>query len=101
MDDFSAQIYSQVYHIPKGKISTYGDIARFAGYPGYARQVGKLLANLPEGSTIPWHRVINSQGQISLKGEHLERQKRHLEQEGIEVSVTGRIRLKNYRWNGE
>ncbi|OBU46244.1 MGMT family protein [Photobacterium damselae] len=101
MDDFSTQIYSQVYHIPKGKISTYGDIARFAGYPGYARQVGKLLANLPEGSTIPWHRVINSQGQISLKGENLERQKRHLEQEGIEVSVTGRIRLKNYRWNGE
>ncbi|HIF9317339.1 MGMT family protein [Photobacterium damselae] len=87
--------------MPKGKISTYGDIARFAGYPGYARQVGKLLANLPEGSTIPWHRVINSQGQISLKGENLERQKRHLEQEGIEVSVTGRIRLKNYRWNGE
>ncbi|HIF9340237.1 TPA: MGMT family protein [Photobacterium damselae] len=101
MDDFSAHIYGQVYHIPKGKISTYGDIARFAGYPGYARQVGKLLANLPEGSTIPWHRVINSQGQISLKGENLERQKRHLEQEGIEVSVTGRIRLKNYRWNGE
>ncbi|MEL6113834.1 MGMT family protein [Photobacterium sp. SP02] len=100
MDDFKNQIYSQIAQIPDGKVSTYGDIARFAGFPGYARHVGKLLGQLPEGSTLPWFRVINSQGKISQQGDDFLRQRQCLIADGIEVSVTGRISLKRYRWDG-
>ena len=50
MDSFLTQIYTVILQIPKGKVATYGDIAKMAGYPGYARQVGKALSNLPESS---------------------------------------------------
>jgi methylated-DNA-protein-cysteine methyltransferase-like protein len=100
MDDFASQIYSQVHQIPHGKVATYGDIAKFAGYPGYARQVGRLMATLPEGSKLPWHRVINAKGMISLSGNDLQRQRERLLQEGIEVAESGKLRLAKYRWDG-
>ncbi|KAB0304184.1 MGMT family protein [Vibrio fortis] len=98
MDQFLPQIFAVIHQIPYGKVTTYGDIARFSGFPGYARHVGKALGNLPEGSQLPWFRVINSKGEISLKGEDFERQKRHLEAEGVEVSETGKIKLRKYKW---
>lgn len=69
-----------------------------AGYPGYARHVGKALGNLPEDSKLPWHRVVNSQGQISLKGADLQRQRKRLLDEDIECNVNGRINLRKYKW---
>jgi len=69
-----------------------------AGYPGYARQVGKALSNLPEGSKLPWYRVLNSQGKVSLTGANLQRQRRKLLQEGIECSELGKVSLKKYKW---
>ena len=98
MDQFLAQIFAVIHRIPHGKITSYGEIAKLAGYPGYARHVGKALGNLPDNSTLPWHRVLNSQGQISLKGADLERQRGKLRQEGIEVSESGKISLKKYKW---
>ncbi|SJN22252.1 Predicted methylated DNA-protein cysteine methyltransferase [Vibrio casei] len=95
------QIFTVIHQIPKGKISTYGTIAKMAGYPGYARHVGKALSHLPEGSTLPWHRVVNSQGKISLKGNDLLRQKTKLVDEGVEVSGLGKINLKQYLWHPE
>ncbi|EGU45697.1 methylated-DNA--protein-cysteine methyltransferase-related protein [Vibrio ichthyoenteri ATCC 700023] len=98
MDQFLAQIFAVIHQIPHGKITSYGEIAKLAGYPGYARHVGKALSHLPEGSKLPWHRVLNSQGKISLKGNDLQRQQEKLEQEGIEVSESGRVSLKKYQW---
>lgn len=98
MDQFLAQIFAVIHQIPCGKVSTYGEIAKMAGYPGYARHVGRALGQLPEGSSLPWFRVINSQGKLSLKGEAFERQKNALIEEGIEVSPEGRVRLARYRW---
>ncbi|MEH0741539.1 MGMT family protein [Vibrio cholerae] len=98
MDQFLAQIFAVIHQIPCGKVSTYGEIAKMAGYPGYARQVGRALGQLPEGSSLPWFRVINSQGKLSLKGKAFERQKNALVEEGIEVSPEGRVRLARYRW---
>ena len=98
MDDFTGQIYSVVYQIPVGTVATYGDIARLAGFPGYARQVGKLMSHLPEGSTLPWHRVINAKGMISLTGDDLIRQRDRLRNEGITVSDEGKLSLRIYRW---
>jgi methylated-DNA-protein-cysteine methyltransferase related protein len=93
-----AQIYTVIYQIPVGKVSTYGDIATMAGYPGYARHVGRALSNIPSESQLPWYRVINSRGMISLKGTDFDRQLNHLIAEGIVISETGKISLKQYRW---
>lgn len=101
MKPFKDQVYFIVSQIPKNQITSYGRVANMAGFPGYARHVGKLLSNLPEHSTLPWFRVLNSKGKISLKGADLERQKRCLEQEGIEVSTTGQVNLKKYLWRPE
>lgn len=98
MTVFEQQIYYVLKQIPKGKISSYGVIASMAGYPGYARHVGRLLSNLPEGSTLPWFRVLNSQGKISLTGADLERQKQLLIQDGVAVSEAGKVNLKMYLW---
>ncbi|MBU2898014.1 MGMT family protein [Vibrio pectenicida] len=98
MDQFLIQIFAVIHQIPCGKVTTYGEIAKLAGYPGYARHVGKALGNLPQGSTLPWFRVINSQGKISLKGEDLVRQRELLITENIDVTLDGRVSLKKYRW---
>ncbi|WP_154180229.1 MGMT family protein [Vibrio furnissii] len=98
MDQFLAQIFAVIHQIPHGKVSTYGEIARMAGYPGYARHVGKALGNLPKDSKLPWFRVINSKGEISLTGPDWDRQRERLVAEGIAVSVEGRISLKKYQW---
>ncbi|EEX92726.1 hypothetical protein VIOR3934_15956 [Vibrio orientalis CIP 102891 = ATCC 33934] len=98
MDQFLMQIFAVIHQIPLGKVSTYGEIAKMAGYPGYARHVGKALGNLPSKSKLPWFRVINSQGRISLKGEDLVRQREALIAEGIEVSNDGKVSLRKYRW---
>ncbi len=99
MDHFLSQILMVIHQIPYGKVSTYGDIANMAGFPGYARHVGRALANLPPGSTLPWYRVINSRGMISLKGEDLQRQQALLASEGVKVNSAGKLSLKQYRWH--
>ncbi|QEO46402.1 hypothetical protein DLR60_06570 [Vibrio tarriae] len=98
MDQFLQQIFVVIHQIPFGNVSTYGAVAKMAGYPGYARHVGKALGHLPEGSQLPWFRVINSQGKISLQGEDFVRQRQLLLAEGIEVSETGKISLRKYQW---
>ncbi|MBD1556465.1 MGMT family protein [Vibrio sp. S9_S30] len=98
MDQFLSQIFAVIHQIPYGNVSTYGQVAKLAGYPGYARHVGKALGNLPKNSKLPWHRVINSRGEISLKGASFDRQKSKLEEEGVVVNYAGKVRLKDYQW---
>ena len=94
-------IYAVVKEIPSGRIATYGQIAAIVS-PGLpARIVGYALHGLPDGSDVPWQRVINSQGKISYaatRHEHDSLQQIILEQEGIQFSVDGKIDLKKYRW---
>jgi methylated-DNA-protein-cysteine methyltransferase related protein len=90
-------IYLALAQIPEGKVITYGNLAKLAGMPNGARLVGKLLSALPENTELPWHRVINAQGKISLSHQatsHQEQIKR-LSAEGV-VVVNGRIQLKNF-----
>ncbi|SHO56067.1 MGMT family protein [Vibrio quintilis] len=101
MDAFLTKIYTVIRQIPAGKVSTYGDIARMAGYPGYARHVGKALGHLPKGSHLPWFRVINSKGEISLTGPDYDRQRQHLLTDGVEFTAPGKISLRRYRWQPE
>ena len=60
MNTFLNHIFATIAQIPPGKVTTYGEVAKLSGYPGYARQVGRALANLPNESKLPWFRVINS-----------------------------------------
>ncbi len=64
-DTFPQRVWHIVASIPEGYVTTYGEVARLAGSPRAARQVGGVLKRLPEGSTLPWHRVVNRHGDIS------------------------------------
>lgn len=92
-------ILATINAIPEGRLSTYGLIAQQAGYPGNARFVGQLLKHLPEHSTIPWFRVINSQGKISFPSNspNYHRQTVQLEKEG-HPSTLGSAHLKQHLW---
>jgi len=91
------RIYRVVRRIPKGRVATYGQVAGLAGLPGYARYVGTVLSKLPTGTKLPWHRVINSKGQISFPqgSEQYREQKNRLEQEGV-VFLNGRVSFRKY-----
>jgi len=98
-DSFQQRIWQIVAAIPYGHVATYGDVARLAGSPRAARQVGGVLSRLPEGTTLPWHRVVNRHGTISMQGDSLLRQRDALEAEGIEVSDEGQLDIETYRWD--
>jgi methylated-DNA-protein-cysteine methyltransferase-like protein len=97
-DSFPQRVWQIVAAIPEGYVTTYGDVAKLAGSPRAARQVGGVLKRLPEGSTLPWHRVVNRHGCISLTGPDLQRQRQALLAEGVVVSGSGQIDLQRYRW---
>jgi methylated-DNA-protein-cysteine methyltransferase-like protein len=93
------RIWETVRHIPRGKVASYGEIAQQSGLPGQPRLVGYALHNLPDGMDIPWHRVINARGMISLrkKTRGHARQRKLLEQEGL-VFRNDRIDFATFGW---
>lgn len=93
-------IYQTIERIPRGKVATYGQISRLVGNCT-ARMVGYALAALPPDSDVPWHRIINRQGRISLRsgGENDELQKNLLESEGIIFDSSGKTNLSRFGWN--
>jgi len=92
-------IWQVVALIPKGKVATYGQIAKLCGYPNHARYVGMTLKKLPEDSELPWHRVINAKGEIAFpEGSNaFLKQKTLLVKEGITFNGN-KIKLSQYRW---
>lgn len=95
-------IWLVLSQVPEGKVVTYGQLARMAGAPGYARVVGNILKQLPRGSGLPWHRVINARGLISFPEDSAKykEQKERLEHEGV-TFISGKVSLNHYGWNGE
>jgi methylated-DNA-protein-cysteine methyltransferase-like protein len=94
-------IWQMVASIPAGRVATYGQIASLCGYPGYARYVGQTLKQLPKGSLLPWHRVVNAKGEISFPVDSAgyQQQKQRLEKEGV-IFSQHKIDLKVFAWNG-
>ena len=93
------KIWHIVSLIPKGKVLTYGQVAELSGVGRGARLVGRCLNKLPKDSRLPWHRVVNAAGKISLRSHsdsHNEQQYR-LEKEGV-VLLNGKIDLSIYKW---
>lgn len=79
---------------------TYGQVAKFAGNPRGARQVARVLHTMSKKYTLPWHRVINRLGEVSIQDEELKyTQLALLEQEGVHLDKSGRISLKKYQYD--
>ncbi|NTW87470.1 MAG: hypothetical protein HGB30_15040, partial [Holophagaceae bacterium] len=66
--DFCTLVLAVVAQIPMGRLASYGQVAALAGYPQRPRQVGMVLSGLPEGSPLPWHRVVNTRGYVPSRG---------------------------------
>ena len=95
MTKFTEEVLEIIKMIPYGKVMTYGQIAAYAGNPRGARQVSRILHSMSLKHGLPWHRVINSKGSISLTGEAGFVQEALLSAEGIPV-INRKIDLKKY-----
>ena len=99
---FRDTVLAVVARIPKGKLASYGQVAALAGFPQRPRQVGMVLSGLPEGTKLPWHRVVNTRGYVPSRGrwwgafEQIGR----LRDEGIDVDDLGNLDLEGHRWDG-
>lgn len=97
-------IYAVVRQIPYGQVATYGQVAELAGLIGKPRVVGYALYRVTDADQIPWHRVINAQGEVSRSPhrngtDYL--QQSLLEAEGIEFDKAGKLNLAQYRWSAD
>jgi methylated-DNA-protein-cysteine methyltransferase-like protein len=98
--DTYRRIYAVVRRVPRGRVATYGQIAALARLPRHARLVGYALHALPEGSDLPWHRVVNAKGQVSPRANalgHEDLQARLLRREGVRM-VDDAIPLERFQW---
>lgn len=95
--DIDEIIWQIVAAIPKGRVATYGQIAKLAGYPNHARYVGATLKKLSKDSALPWHRVVNAKGELSFPQDsaQYQKQKTLLEAEGITFK-TFKLSLNTY-----
>ncbi|MBL8030192.1 MAG: MGMT family protein [Candidatus Doudnabacteria bacterium] len=101
MRSFKEKVILAVGQIPKGRVASYGQIAAICGNIRAARQVGAILKSVQDLGSLPWWRVLNSQGNISIKGNFSATkslQKILLEEEGVEVTANFSIEMEKYRW---
>lgn len=92
---FHQQVYQVVSEIPFGKVASYGQTAFLAGYPGYARQVGRALQDAPQNLGLPCHRVVTSAGRL-VPG--WTEQKTLLEAEKVRFRASGKVDMKHFMW---
>lgn len=102
--NFFERVYRVVKRIPRGKVASYGQVAGMLGHPRAARTVGWALSSMTsaQASEVPWHRVINSAGRISISRMDLsaELQRQLLEEEGVEFDANGYVDLRRFGWEG-
>lgn len=102
MEAFTIRVIDIIKNIPRGRVMTYGQIAAMAGNPRAARQVARVLHSMSQKYRLPWHRVVNSKGQIAIRdyeGQNL--QKMLLTGEGVGLSEDESIDLKKYQFYTE
>ncbi len=100
--NFKERVILIVKKIPYGKVTTYGTVATLAGVPQGARLIGGILQHNHQSHSLPWHRVVNKDGHVSIKSLEYPKalQEALLQQEGIEVTTDFMINLKKYGWWG-
>lgn len=103
MEGFFERVYTLVQEIPRGKVASYGQIAKMLSAPRYSQIVGYALHANPKPGIIPCHRVVNRMGEVSgsfaFGGDKT--QQKLLEEEGIKFGADGRIDMKKYQWKPE
>jgi len=92
-----SSVYTLVKRIPKGRVMTYGQLARAIRLPGGARAAGRAMAATPRGQAIPWHRVLAAGGRIAVREPFAGLQRRLLESEGVRL-VNSRVLLSEHLW---
>ena len=92
---FQADVYDIVRQIPVGKVLSYGDVARLAGYPSHSRLVGRVLRQCADDADVPCHRVVDSCGRLSCR---FLAQKGFLQSEGVAVKPNGCVDMHSFRW---
>jgi methylated-DNA-protein-cysteine methyltransferase-like protein len=101
MNSLTASVVQAIKRIPEGKVATYGQIAAMAGDPGATRLVVWALRAYSDEEKLPWHRVVNSRGRVSLGGEDGEIQRALLEREGVKFDEQGCVPLGLFQWRGD
>jgi methylated-DNA-protein-cysteine methyltransferase-like protein len=103
MPDFATAVYRVVRQCPRGRVVSYGGVAAMIGQPRAARAVGRALNALPDDTKVPWWRVVNSRGEVSIRGAEQGEvlQRVLLEREGIKFEPSGRISWKRFGWQGD
>lgn len=91
-------VYKLVKQIPRGRVLTYGAVAKLLRLPGGARSAGRAMAATPSGKGIPWHRVVGERGRILIREPYAGLQRKLLTTEGIDL-VESRVDLKRHLWN--
>jgi methylated-DNA-protein-cysteine methyltransferase-like protein len=101
MPGFFEKVHLLVRQVPPGRVTSYGAIARMLEHPHAARTVGWAMHSIPEGADVPWWRILNSKGCISLSGERgANLQRELLETEGVTFDERGCVDLKRFGWEG-
>jgi methylated-DNA-protein-cysteine methyltransferase related protein len=90
-------VYRLVKQIPRGRVLSYGALARVLRLPGGARTAGRAMAATPSGKGIPWHRVVGERGNILIREPYASLQKKLLESEGVEI-LESRVDLRMHLW---
>jgi len=90
-------VYRHVQRIPRGRVLTYGALAKALRLPGGARTAGRAMAATPSGKGIPWHRVVGERGKILIREPYASLQRKLLESEGVKI-VESRVDLKIHLW---
>ena len=91
-------VYRLVKQIPRGRVLSYGALARLLRLPGGARTAGRAMAATPSGQGIPWHRVVGERGKILIREPYASLQKKLLESEGVKI-VESRVDLGRHLWS--
>ncbi|HET8924977.1 MAG TPA: MGMT family protein [Candidatus Acidoferrum sp.] len=90
-------VYRHVQRIPRGRVLTYGALAKALRLPGGARTAGRAMAATPSGKGIPWHRVVGERGKILIREPYASLQRKLLESEGVTI-IESRVNLKQHLW---
>jgi len=92
-------VYDLVKKIPRGRVTTYGQIAKTLRLPGGARTAGRAMAGCPSGQGVPWHRVVGAGGKLLIREPHASLQRKLLESEGVSVAEKRIQDFRTYEWS--
>ena len=93
------RVYALVKKIPRGRVMTYGGLAKALRLPGGARTAGRAMAANPSGQGVPWHRVVGAGGRLLIREPHASLQRKLLESEGLSLAEKRILNFKNCVWS--